>query len=81
MIFSTICSTASQILCGGEAYRTYWGTITVSDHVFIGANTTILAGVTIGSNAVIAAGSLVNKDIPDNVVAVGNPCKVVKVIE
>ena len=37
-----------------------------------------LPGVTIGDNSVIGAGSVVNKDIPANVVAVGNPCKVIK---
>jgi maltose O-acetyltransferase len=39
-----------------------------------------MPGVTIGSNVVIGAGSVVTKDIPDNVVAVGNPCKVVRPI-
>lgn len=38
----------------------------------------VLPGVTIGSNTVIGAGSIVTKDIPSNVVAVGNPCKVIK---
>lgn len=52
--------------------------ITVKDNVWIGGNCVILAGVTIGENTVIGAGSVVVKDIPPNVVAVGNPCKVVK---
>lgn len=43
-----------------------------------GGNTTILPGVTIGDNTTIGAGSVVTKDIPSNVVAVGNPCKVIK---
>lgn len=43
----------------------------------IGANATILAGVTIGENSIIGAGSVVTKDIPSNVVATGNPAKVV----
>ena len=55
--------------------------ITVGDNVWIGGNVVILPGVTIGSNTVIGAGSVVSKDIPDNVVAVGNPCKVIKNIE
>ena len=42
---------------------------------------TILAGVTIGDGTVIGAGSVVNKDIPANVIAVGNPCKVLRQIE
>ncbi|MFV0539516.1 MAG: DapH/DapD/GlmU-related protein, partial [Dysgonomonas sp.] len=43
-----------------------------------GAQCIILAGVTIGDNCVIGAGSVVTRDIPPNVVAVGNPCKVLK---
>ncbi len=54
--------------------------ITVGDDVWFGANVTVLPGVTIGSNVVIGAGSVVNKDIPDGVVAVGNPCKVIRKI-
>lgn len=41
----------------------------------------MLGGVTIGSNSIIGAGSVVTKDLPDNVIAVGNPCKVLKTIE
>ncbi len=52
--------------------------ITIGDNVWIGGSVTILAGVTIGSNTVIGAGSVVTKDLPDNVVAVGNPCKIIK---
>ncbi len=48
--------------------------------VWIGANTVIVPGVTIGDNCVIGAGSVVTKDIPANVVAFGNPCKVVREI-
>lgn len=54
--------------------------ITVGDDVWFGANVTVLPGVKIGSNVVIGAGSLVNKDIPDNSLALGNPCKVVRKI-
>lgn len=54
--------------------------ITVGDDVRFGANVTVLPGVKIGSNVVIGAGSLVNKDIPDNSLALGNPCKVVRKI-
>lgn len=50
--------------------------ITVGDDVWFGANVTVLPGVKIGSNVVIGARSLVNKDIPDNSLAFGNPCKV-----
>lgn len=54
--------------------------ITVGDDVWFGANVTVLPGVKIGSNVVIGAGSLVNKDIPDNSLAFGNPCKVIREI-
>lgn len=52
--------------------------VTIGDNVWIGGSVTILPGVTIGSNVTIGAGSVVTKDIPDNVVAVGNPCKIIK---
>lgn len=52
--------------------------IIVGNNVWIGANVTVVPGVTIGDNSVIGAGSVVTKDIPDNTVAVGNPCKVIK---
>ncbi|MBR2524069.1 MAG: sugar O-acetyltransferase [Clostridiales bacterium] len=54
--------------------------ITIGDNVWIGGNTCIMPGVTIGRNAVIGAGSVVIKDIPDNAIAVGNPCRVVRFI-
>ena len=54
--------------------------ITVGDSVWIGANVSVLPGVTIGSNTIIGAGSVVNKDIPEGVIAVGNPCKVMRKI-
>lgn len=54
--------------------------VTIGDNVWIGGSVTILPGVTIGSNVTIGAGSVVTRDIPDNVVAVGNPCKVIKKI-
>ncbi len=54
--------------------------ITVGDDVWFGAGVQVLAGVTIGSNVVIGAGSVVNKDIPNDVVAAGNPCKVIRKI-
>ncbi len=54
--------------------------IIVENNVWIGAHVTVLPGVKIGSGSVIGAGSVVNKDIPSNVVAVGNPCKVLRSI-
>jgi len=44
----------------------------------LGANVTVLPGVTIGNNSIIGAGSVVTKNIPENVIAVGNPCKVLR---
>lgn len=52
--------------------------IVIGNHVWIGANSTILPEVTIGDNVVIGANSLVNKDIPSNTIAVGNPCIMIK---
>ena len=54
--------------------------ITIGDNVWIGGNVCIMPGVTIGDNAVIGAGSVVTKDIPDNVIAAGNPCRVIRAI-
>ncbi|MGL5331094.1 MAG: sugar O-acetyltransferase, partial [Peptostreptococcaceae bacterium] len=54
--------------------------IIVGDNVWIGAGVNVLPGVTIGSNVVIGAGSVVTKDIQDNVIAVGNPCRVLREI-
>ena len=52
--------------------------VTIGDNVWIGGSVTILPGVTIGDNTTIGAGSVVTKDIPANVVAAGNPCKVIR---
>ena len=54
--------------------------ITIGDNVWIGGNTCIMPGVTIGNNVVIGAGSVVTKDLPDDVIAVGNPCKILREI-
>ncbi len=54
--------------------------ITIGDNVWIGADVTILPGVTIREHAVIGAGSVVTKDIPPHVLAFGNPCRVIRPI-
>ncbi|MGY3571895.1 sugar O-acetyltransferase [Vibrio paucivorans] len=54
--------------------------VTIGSNVWIGANSVVLPGITIGENTVIGAGSIVTKDIPANVVAVGNPCRVLREI-
>lgn len=54
--------------------------VTIEDNVWIGAGAIILPGVCIGKNTVIGAGSIVTKDIPANVVAIGSPCRVLREI-
>lgn len=55
--------------------------ITIGDNVWLGGHVCVLPRVTIGSGAVIGAGSVVNRDIPENALAVGNPCRVVRIID
>lgn len=54
--------------------------VTIGHNVWIGGNVVILPGVTIGDNTIIGGGSVVVKSIPANVIAVGNPCKVLRVL-
>lgn len=75
------------ISCAGHAIhpdeRAVYDTskpIHIGEKVWIGANATILAGVNIGDNSIIGAGSVVTKDIPANVIAAGNPCRVLREI-
>ncbi len=58
----------------------YGISVTIGNNVWIGGNVVINPGVTIGNDVVIGAGSVVTKDIPDRVVALGNPCRVVRQI-
>lgn len=58
----------------------YGKSVTIGNNVWIGGNVVICPGVHIGNNVVIGAGSVVTRDIPDWVVAAGNPCKVRKKI-
>lgn len=58
----------------------YGKKVTIGDNVWIGGNSVINPGVTIGNNVVIGSGSVVTRDIPDNVVAAGNPCRVIRSI-
>lgn len=55
--------------------------IIIGDDVWIGADSTILKGVTIGNRAIIGAGSVVTKDIPSDCIVAGNPCKVIRMLE
>lgn len=59
----------------------YNAPIHIGKNCWLGAGTIVLPGITIGDNSVIGAGSIVTKDIPSNVVAVGNPCKVLRKID
>ena len=52
--------------------------VIIEDNVWLGVNVTVLKGVTIGRNSVIGANSVVTKNIPENTVAAGNPCKIIK---
>ncbi|MFC6170792.1 sugar O-acetyltransferase [Loigolactobacillus jiayinensis] len=65
----------------GEYFcRTYALPVKIGNGVWIGGGVIILPGVTIGAGTVIGAGSVVTKDIPENCVAVGNPCRVIRKI-
>lgn len=55
--------------------------VKIGNGVWIGAHATILSGVTVGDNAIIAAGAVVTKDVPENVVVAGVPAKIIKKIE
>lgn len=61
-------------------YLTSTKPVNIGDNVWIGGNSIILPGVTIGNNVTIGAGSVVTKSIPNNVLAFGNPCEVIKEI-
>lgn len=58
----------------------YGKPIHIGNNVWLGGDVKVLQGVTIEDNTIIGAGSIVTKDIPDNVIAVGNPCKVIRKI-
>lgn len=61
--------------------KTFALPIKICDGAWIGGGSIVLPGVTIGKNSVIGAGSVVTRSIPDNCVAVGNPCRVIKYID
>lgn len=61
-----------------EFCKTQTAPVTIGDNVWIGGGAIIMPGVTIGNNVVIGAGSIVTKSIPDNKIAFGNPCRVMK---
>lgn len=55
--------------------------ITVGNNVWFGGNVTVLPGITIGDNSIIGAGSVVTRNVPANVVAAGNPCRVIRPVD
>ncbi len=61
-----------------SSYLTSTKPVTIGDNVWIGGNSVIFPGVMIGNNVTIGAGSIVTKNIPDDVLAFGNPCKVIR---
>ena len=63
---------------GTTFFRTFAKPVTIEDGVWIGGGAILLPGVTIGRNSVIGAGSVVTRSIPENSVAVGNPCRVIR---
>ena len=65
---------------GSASYLTQSKAVSIGDNAWIGGNTVIMPGVNIGNNVTIGAASVVTKDIPDNVLALGNPCKIIKEI-
>lgn len=64
-------------LPGENPETVIYGKISIGKNCFIGCRSVILPNVTIGDNVIIGAGSIVNKDIPSNTVAAGNPCKII----
>ncbi|GAB3227235.1 sugar O-acetyltransferase [Algoriphagus aestuariicola] len=74
---------SERIYMDGESTRYHTATkpVIIGDNVWIGGNAVICPGVTIGNNVTIGAGSVVTKDIPNDVLAFGNPCKVIKSLE
>lgn len=68
-----------DVIIRNEHYE-YGKPITIGNNVWVGGNVVINPGVTIGDNVVIGSGAIVTKDIPSNVIAVGNPCKVLREI-
>lgn len=62
-------------------WKSYTAPVTIGNHVWIGGGSIILPGVTIGDHSTIGAGSVVTKSIPENCLAAGNPCKIIRKIE
>jgi len=74
-IFTTNHATDPKERVAGGCYSK---NVVIEDKVWVGANVTINQGVTIGKNTIIGSGSVVTKSIPENVIAAGNPCRVLR---
>lgn len=61
-----------------ERYYQYNAPVRIGRNCWLGANVVVVPGVTMGDNVVVGAGSVVTKDLPSNVVAVGNPCRILR---
>ena len=68
-------------LHSGKEFVNSSGRVTIGNNVSFGRNVTVLKGVSIGDNCFIGAGSIVTKDMPSNVIAVGSPCKVMMTLD
>lgn len=77
---NTVLATLNHGLLPEERHDLIPRPIHIGKNVWIGSNSTVLSGVTIGDNAIIGAGSVVTKDIPENMIAVGSPAKVIRSI-
>jgi len=77
---NVVFATLNHGLSPEDRKNTYPAPIVLGKNVWVGSNSTILQGVTIGDNAVVAAGAVVTKDVPDNVVVGGVPAKIIKKI-
>ncbi|MEE1084340.1 MAG: DapH/DapD/GlmU-related protein [Paludibacteraceae bacterium] len=76
-----VCFICPSHVIGDEtkrAGRGTYGNIIIGDGTWIGARSTILSGVSVGKGCIIAAGSIVNKDVPDNTMVGGVPAKIIK---
>lgn len=77
---NVVLATAGHPICPElrEQLYQYNAPICVGRNCWLGANVVVVPGVTIGDNVVVGAGSVVTRDLPDNVVAVGNPCRILR---
>ncbi|WP_295153811.1 DapH/DapD/GlmU-related protein [uncultured Brachyspira sp.] len=77
---NVIISTLNHGIDLKERSITYPSKVTIGNNVWIGSGANILGGVTIGDNSIIAAGALINKDVPSNVIVGGIPAKIIRYI-